>query len=299
MNEKLVETIRSMLHLEDSGVGEHGTRLYRGVTFFDPEAAGGILEEDFIGGDFSEHRDMRHGDSLRVWASPGDRMVFTYRAGSRALRDTALKVCDTDEEFRAALERARALAGTGLAAGEGPGPLDIAEAFYDNPPHDPIKAECIVALAARAVAAFLLRDRGLVFRRASESREAAEILAEMRKAEINDLPGVAALYMQVVEHLADESSAREISKDLCGLGDHHWYDQHQHEKYDRQVYALNCYQLAAGLDPENKEAYWEAISVCWQGSPTRFKVALPYGVVLARLDPKRNEVAQILARISG
>ncbi|MHB2154070.1 outer membrane protein assembly factor BamB family protein [Calditrichota bacterium GD2] len=80
------------------------------------------------------------------------------------------------------------------------------------------------------------------------------------------------------------------SKYLCELGDRFFYDEGQPDL------ALKSFQLAAGFDGTNEEAIWGVLTVCLQSSvPTR--IALPYSIVLANLNPQKDEVGYVLERM--
>lgn len=192
----------------------------------------------------------------------------------------------------------------------------------------PSLKECEMEVHGRAVdiATRLLEERGLTFRTIKDFEEARKIIEGNKKQLIIDVKadfvGAAACVMQTCQFL---SSAREsdipttylkneginfftgktlggrsiikilgeelesLSEILCKWSDDLFY------KYGDSNEALDCYQLAAGLCPSNEDALWNAISVCLQGSPFRPQVALPYAVVIADLNPARDEVDYILS----
>ena len=170
------------------------------------------------------------------------------------------------------------------------------------------EARRTVADCAEAAAKMLLSDRGLVFTKATTPSEAMLLVSHLNAPSSKlsgDVVGHAACTMQVAHLIPPFLRGDSVPKLLLEMGNACFYENavgvevpHQ---YDRQVYAALCFQLIVGLDANCAAAYNDLISVCWQGTigdpGDRMKFALPYAVVLAHLDPGRDEVATILANL--
>jgi hypothetical protein len=185
-------------------------------------------------------------------------------------------------------------------------PIQIATSLY-LPGRVPTleQAVAVVAKCADAVASLFLADRGYGFTKASDHAKVGERGFDVPEPLGDDPVGYAAyLYQyQSVGRLLG-LGMRGTAKALIDIGDACFYEDAFDipKKYDRQTFAMYCYQLAAGIAPESEQGAWNAMTVCWQGNfdseLVRFKAALPYAVVVAALNPSRNEVAQVLEMLA-
>ena len=156
--------------------------------------------------------------------------------------------------------------------------------------------------SAIEVAIRILVERGLTFRPAKSQEEAHDIMENRAwpLAEGEDYKGAAACLMQAHQFISQETGIPRwgemflgtLLRTLSELGDRHFYDHGNSNE------ALECYQLAAGLDPSYEEALLGAMAVCLQGQPFRPEAGLPYAVVVANLNPSRDEVNYILSLIT-
>jgi hypothetical protein len=184
-------------------------------------------------------------------------------------------------------------------------PIRIATSLY-RPNHVPTleEAVAVVGECADAVASMFLADRGLAFKKATCLSDASRLATEIPSPLEGDPVGYAA-YLYQYECLARMPGfgLSRTAKVLIGIGDECFYDGTYEvpDKYDRQTFALYCYQLAAGIDPGSEQGAWDAMTVCWQGNfdseAVRFRAALPYAIVVAALNPRRNEVAEVMKMI--
>jgi hypothetical protein len=150
----------------------------------------------------------------------------------------------------------------------------------------------IVRARGIEVAKAILAERGEMYREAATLSDAQRIVeddAERFLAE-SDLLAAGAALMQAAPHL-DREAVRHHVEVLVKWGTDAFYDDHDTEG------SLRSMQLAAGLDPMDEEAIKGVLSACLHGEPMRPHVALPYMVILARLNPRRNEVAYVLRLI--
>lgn len=142
------------------------------------------------------------------------------------------------------------------------------------------------------VAREILSEQGIVFREAATAEEAADITeneVERFRAEENFQASAAALLQ--THKFIDESRAREVAAILCQGGDGFFYDDYDCEG------ALQTFQLAAALAPQDHASIRGVITVCLQGDgDRRLDVALPYAVISAHLGA-RNDLNYVLKLI--
>jgi len=141
------------------------------------------------------------------------------------------------------------------------------------------------------IASQILSERGLVFREATTEAEAADITENEvdRFLAEEDFEAAAAALLQT-QRFIDKERAVEFAELLCKGGDDYFYDD-----FDC-VGALQTFQLAAALAPENQAAVRGVIMVCLQGENRRPEIALPYAVIAAHLGA-RNDLAYVLKLI--
>lgn len=189
-------------------------------------------------------------------------------------------------------------------------PIEIATSLY-LPNQTPTLEEAlaVVGRCADAVARLFLSDRGYTFAKAGTFAEAGRLMKRVNAipSPFQDDPVGYAAYSYQYDRLVRSPGLgpSPSAKFLNQIGDDCFYESSYDvpDKYDRQIFAMYCYQLAAGLDPESEQGPWNAMTVCWQGSfgsdASRFKAALPYAMVVAAINPQRDEVAQIMAKIGS
>ncbi|NIM11432.1 MAG: PQQ-binding-like beta-propeller repeat protein [Candidatus Aminicenantes bacterium] len=152
------------------------------------------------------------------------------------------------------------------------------------------------------VSTTILAERGLTFREAQSLDEAKIIcLDEVERFHgEEDLDAAAASLMKCYKFLAMPNKdgfyanyyAQEFYQMLCKRAEDYFYNESDSEN------ALVRFQLAAGLNPKSQEAIKGVLTICLQGSPRRPRVALPYAVILAQLNPIDNEVDNVLELIA-
>ena len=79
-------------------------------------------------------------------------------------------------------------------------------------------------------------------------------------------------------------------KFLCEIGDILFYDE------GRPDLALRSFQLACGFSPVYEDALWGVMTVCLQSSVST-EIALPYAIVMASVNPEKDEVNYVVRRI--
>jgi hypothetical protein len=163
----------------------------------------------------------------------------------------------------------------------------------------PTVNECSEAVAryAREAAAVVLKERGHRFEPVANEEDAATNLSRadafLRE---NDFAAAAAVLLQNGPRLRSpslEPALVALSRALRADADDLFYGRGESDL------ALLRYQLAVGLEPSNEQALHETIAPCLQGSPERPHIALPYAILVASLNPARDEVEYILARIAA
>lgn len=155
--------------------------------------------------------------------------------------------------------------------------------------------ECLAVIRqkGRDAAATILVANSIPFEAASSEEDARRIIK--RAANIVDGAGVevAGAYLLQARDCIDDSVVKPYCTLLNECGLVHFYDRHDSRN------GLQVFQVSAALDPSNEEAVCGVISVCVHGQPLLPKVALPYMVVLAQINPKRDEVAYVLRLIAA
>jgi outer membrane protein assembly factor BamB len=150
--------------------------------------------------------------------------------------------------------------------------------------------EAVRQRAVEAASAVLTR-RGQRFAAARTVAEAAQcVIASDRLVEDRDFLLAAATLLQAdgfkeqIEQILPRAQA--FADWLGRQGDDLFYDRGDPE-------SVRLLQLAAGLDPGNSRRLRDVIAPCLQLSPMQPREALPYAVLVAALDPQRDEVAYI------
>ena len=141
------------------------------------------------------------------------------------------------------------------------------------------------------IASQILSERGVVFREAITAAEAADITENEvdRFVAEEDFEAAAAALLQT-RRFIDTERAVEFANLLCKGGDDYFYDD-----FDCTG-ALQTFQLAAALAPENHAAVRGVIMVCLQGEECRPEIAMPYAVISAHLGAG-NELGYLLKLI--
>ena len=163
----------------------------------------------------------------------------------------------------------------------------------------PSADQSLIAIQEYAVdtATILLLEHGQVFETSRTQGQAYMVLEHVKKlvAQFDSFIQAAAAMMQNNKffYLPEiETVAHDIARMLLTLADDLYYDSGDAGK------ALQYYQLAAGLSHGDELAVRAALSPCLQGDPPRPKIALPYAVYAAHLNPKhRKDVAYVLKLI--
>lgn len=141
------------------------------------------------------------------------------------------------------------------------------------------------------VAREILSDRGIVFREALTAGDAQDISeneVDRFHAE-HDIEASAAALLQTQKFI-DQERARNYAAVLCEWGDDYFYSDENYEG------ALQTFQLAAALTPNDAKPIRGVITVCLQGENRRPQIALPYMVISGHLGAG-NEVGYILKLI--
>jgi hypothetical protein len=128
------------------------------------------------------------------------------------------------------------------------------------------------------IAREILTDRGLVFHEAETAAEAADITENEvdRFLAEEDFEASAAALLQTHKFM-DRDRALNFAEVLCQGGDDYFYDDFNCEG------ALQTFQLAAALAPQDSRSVRGVIMVCLQGEERRPEIALPYAVISAHL----------------
>lgn len=155
----------------------------------------------------------------------------------------------------------------------------------------------IISQNAIEVAKAVLAKRNISFKFIENQKDFEEIIlgkCQSLEESENDVPYEyliikTACVFQALPVLTDEQILTNC-KHLCEVGDIFFYDE------GRPDLALQCFQLACGYKLDFEEALWGVLTVCLQSNvPT--EIALPYSIVLADVNPKRDEVNYVLKRI--
>ncbi len=159
----------------------------------------------------------------------------------------------------------------------------------------PSYGESLDETRARAtdVAKGILADRGRRFRAARTNDEAQRIIdndVERYIAEA-DLEAASAALLEATDFV-DPGFTTGFVQMLCKWGEDSFYDDYNCEM------ALRTFQLAVGLDPANEKAVNGVLSVCLHGEPVLPEVALPYMVIMSKLNPGRGEIAYVVRLIN-
>lgn len=142
----------------------------------------------------------------------------------------------------------------------------------------------------------MMARRGMVYRAAKSAAEATRILSGDydRLVSEHDPFTAAAVLMQAHDFFDTitevGNQAGVDAKWLYERAEEAFYD---HGFLDGMIGSMMYYQLAAGLDPHDENILWGVLHPCLQGSPMRPREALPYAVLLAHLNPERNEVGYV------
>ncbi len=144
----------------------------------------------------------------------------------------------------------------------------------------PTVEESLEQIRARGadIARAILTDRGIVFHEAETAAEARDITENDvdRFLAEEDFEASAAALLQTHKFM-DLERALNYADLLCQGGDDYFYDDFNCEG------ALQTFQLAAALAPQNSRSVRGVIMVCLQGEERRPDIALPYAVMSAHL----------------
>ncbi|MGV8118252.1 MAG: PQQ-binding-like beta-propeller repeat protein [Candidatus Xenobiia bacterium LiM19] len=151
----------------------------------------------------------------------------------------------------------------------------------------------IIVGRAMEIAKWTLEKQGKTFRRAKDENDVMRCKSETAQMlKETSYEGMASCLLQFRDYWEDDMTEMAVwlSKKMCEFGDYSFYKKNRSD--------FSIYELAAGLDLENFEASWETISVLVQGTPCRPRLALPYAVLAAHLDPGKNEIDYIIRKIN-
>jgi hypothetical protein len=152
-----------------------------------------------------------------------------------------------------------------------------------------------IAENGKRIARKIVASKGIAVSKSAAPEETAKALEfeASRFIENKNVPAAGACFLLIrgleLEFRSNiDTNMAPAAKYLAHLADRLFYDRGDSES------AADLLMLAAAMDIANPQIIWETIAPLLQGSRQRAEEALPYTIVTAELDPKRDEVDYIL-----